>query len=117
MTEISAGTDSQDRMECRQMVLYCLEKVGNSIWAGVYAFDRKDKKEFGKGLVIINRVTNRIIPVDLNETALSSATILALYFDGRDVWIGTDKGLLRMKVDNPLARWDGKEEGNNKTDY
>jgi ligand-binding sensor domain-containing protein len=90
--------------------IYCLEKVGNSIWAGVYAFDRRDKKEFGKGLVIINRFNNKIIPVDLNETTLSSSTILALYFDGTDIWIGTDKGLLRMKVDNPLARWDGKKK-------
>jgi ligand-binding sensor domain-containing protein len=90
--------------------IYCLEKVGNSIWAGVYAFDKKDKKEFGKGLVIINRFTNQVIPIDLNETALVSSSILALHFDGTDMWIGTDTGLLRMKVDNPLARWDGRQK-------
>ncbi len=90
--------------------VYCIERVGNSIWAGVYQFDRRDKKEFGKGLVVINRFTNKIDAVDLNETVLNSSTILSLYFDGRNMWIGTDKGLMRMKVDNPLARWDGKKK-------
>lgn len=90
--------------------IYCLERVGNSVWAGVYQFDRKDKKEFGKGLIVINRFTNKVNTVDLNETALNSSTILSLFFDGTDIWIGTDKGLLRMKVDNPLARWEGKKK-------
>jgi hypothetical protein len=89
--------------------VYCLEKVGNSIWAGVYAFDRKDKKEFGKGLVVINRLTNHVNAVDMNETSLISSTILALYFDGHSIWVGTDKGLLKIVVENPLARWDGKK--------
>jgi ligand-binding sensor domain-containing protein len=90
--------------------IYCLEKVGNSVWAGIYQFDRRDKKEFGKGLVVINRFSNKINAVDLNETQLNTATILSLYFDGTDIWIGTDKGLLKMKVVNPLARWEGKKK-------
>jgi ligand-binding sensor domain-containing protein len=89
--------------------VYCLEKVGNSVWAGIYSFDKRDKKEFGKGLVIINRFSDEINIVDLNETEINSATILSLYFDGSSMWVGTDKGLLRIKIENPLARWEGEK--------
>jgi ligand-binding sensor domain-containing protein len=90
--------------------IYCLERTGNYIWSGLYSFDRVNKKEYGKGLVFINRLTNKVYQVDLNLLNINTSTILSLYFDGDDLWIGSDKGLVRMKIMNPLASWEGKKE-------
>ena len=89
--------------------IYCLERTGNYIWSGVYSFDRKIKKEYGKGLVYINRFTNKVHAVDLNSLNINTSLILALYFDSEDLWIGSDKGLVRLKFYNSLASWDGKK--------
>ncbi len=86
--------------------IYALERTGNYIWTGVYEFDRLDKKEFGKGLYLINRLTYEVIPVDLNEIKINSSTILSLLFENENLWIGTDRGLVRIKISNKLARWD-----------
>ncbi len=92
--------------------VYCLERTGNQIWAGIYAFDRNEKKELGKGLVIINRLTNQVTPVDLNLLGPDITTISCLYFDGWDMWVGTDIGLWRVAVANPLAVWISKKKTN-----
>lgn len=85
--------------------IYTMAKTGNYIWTGVYEFDRIDKKEFGKGLYLINRITYEIIPVDLNEIKINSSTILSLLFESDYLWIGTDRGLVRLKISNTLAQW------------
>lgn len=85
--------------------IYCLEKTGNYIWAGVYAFDKNKKKEFGKGLVYINRLNNNVTVVDLNNLNIISPTIQSLYFDGQYLWIGSDKGLVKLNFDEPLAKF------------
>ncbi len=90
--------------------IYCLERVGNYIWAGTYSFDRKNKKEFGKGLVYMDRFSNRIYPVDLNALNITTSTIYSLYFDGNDLWIGSEKGLIRLKFSNPLASLYAKKD-------
>ena len=90
--------------------IYCLEKTGNKIWVAVYAFDKKNKKEYGKGFVIIDRVSGKIINVDLNQTEISSSMVQTFYFDGNEIWVGTDKGLYKFAVNNPLAKWIGKKE-------
>jgi ligand-binding sensor domain-containing protein len=90
--------------------IYCLEKTGNKIWAAVYAFDKKNKKEYGKGFVIIDRVSGKIANIDLNQTKISSSLVQTFYFDGSEMWVGTDKGLYKFTVNNPLAKWNGKKE-------
>jgi len=44
-------------------------------------------------------------PVDLNLLETKSSAIKKLYFDGKDLWIGTNKGLWRLKISNPMAEW------------
>lgn len=90
--------------------IYCLEKTGNKLWVSVYAFDKKNKKEYGKGFVLVDRISGKIKSVDLNETDLSSSLVQALYFDGVSMWIGTDKGLYKFKISNPLAEWKRNKE-------
>jgi ligand-binding sensor domain-containing protein len=89
--------------------IYCLERTGNYIWSGIYSFNRKDKKEYGKGLVYINRLKNKVQVVDLNELNINTSLILSLFFDGDDLWIGSDKGLVRLKFYNSFASWGGKK--------
>jgi ligand-binding sensor domain-containing protein len=48
--------------------------------------------------------------VDLNALNISTSLILSLFFDNEDLWIGSDKGLVRMKFYNSLASWGGKKE-------
>lgn len=83
--------------------IYCLARTGNYIWAGVYEFNKNDKSEYGKGLYLINRVTKKVIPVDLTELKITTSNILSLHFDGTNLWIGTTDGLVRLKVGNELA--------------
>jgi hypothetical protein len=85
--------------------IYCLARTGNKIWAGVYSFDKKEKKDYGRGLVLIDRTTLKVTPVDLNEVNISSSKIVCTYFDGSNMWIGTDNGLCKIIIENPLAKW------------
>lgn len=90
--------------------IYCLERTGNKIWAAVYAFDKKNKKEYGKGFVLIDRVTGKISNIDLNQTEISSSLVQTFYFDGNEMWVGTDRGLYKFPITNPLADWKRKKE-------
>ncbi len=97
--------------------IYCLERTGNYIWAGIYSFSKKEREEYPKGLVMINRLTNEIKEIDLNLLQTKSSAINALYFDNKDLWIGTSRGLWRLKISNPLAEWSLKKattKGNKK---
>lgn len=95
--------------------IYCLERTGNIIWLGLYYFDKKEKQEYGKGLVAINRVTGKLFPIDLNDPEITSSTFYTLYFDGTYMWAGTDNGLLKIEIDNPLAKWTLKQNKTGKT--
>lgn len=85
--------------------IYCLERTGNYIWAGVYEFKKNDKEEYGKGLYLINRITRKVIPIDLNQLNLTTSHITTLFFDGTNLWIGTSSGLASLKLGNELAKF------------
>jgi ligand-binding sensor domain-containing protein len=86
--------------------IYDLGRTGNYIWTGVYSFDRKENAELGKGLFLINRITLNVMKVDLDQLKIHSSTFLKFYFDGNDMWIGSDNGLLKISIFNPLAKLD-----------
>ncbi len=90
--------------------IYALEKTGNFIWAAVYQFDRSDKKEYGKGIVLLDRNTGKLTQVNLNETSINTSNISNLLFDGKNMWLGTDNGIYRVGIENPLAKWNLKKE-------
>jgi len=90
--------------------IYCLERTGNTIWASVYQFSKDDRAEYGHGVALINRLTGSIRNLDLDEAKIKTSTILSLLFDGTDIWIGTDNGLFRARIDNALAHWSGPQK-------
>jgi frataxin-like iron-binding protein CyaY len=83
--------------------VYCLGKSGNQIWAGIYSFDGNEKKDYGKGIVLINRFNENVTQIDLNKLNINSSKVLCMHFDGRNMWLGTDKGLVKVVLYNPLA--------------
>lgn len=91
--------------------VYCLARSGNKIWAGVYAFDGVQKKDYGRGLVLIDKNTENVVPIDLNKLNIASAKVLCMYFDGKDMWLGTDRGLVKVVLYNPLAELDVRGKG------
>ena len=86
--------------------IYALARTGNYIWAGVYSFDKKENIEQGRGLFLINRNTLRVKEIDLDQLKIRTSTFLTFYFDGEYMWIGSNSGLLRIRIKNPLARLD-----------
>ena len=82
--------------------VYDLERTGNYIWASLYQFGKTTKEAYGRGLVIINRLTNKIITV---RDSRISQTVYSIYFDGINLWLGTDTGLVEVNFFNKLAQW------------
>ncbi len=89
--------------------IYALERTGNYIWAGVYSFEKKENFEQGRGLFLINRNTWEVTKVNLDQLRISSSTFLTFHFDGRNIWVGSNAGLLRIRITNPLAKWEGNK--------
>ena len=76
----------------------------------------KEKRKITAGLVLIDRTTLKVTPVNLNEININSSKIVCSYFDGSNMWIGTDKGLCKILIENPLAKWTLKKEEAPKTE-
>ena len=82
--------------------IFCTERTGNYIWVSVYQFGQETREPFGRGLVLINRLTNAVIPV---QDSRIPDTITAMYFDGEDMWLGGNTGLTKLQVINKFAEW------------
>ena len=85
--------------------IYCLAQTGNKIWAGVYTFSSEGKKDYGRGFALIDRNTENVLSPRINSIDLNTRQILCMYFDGTSMWVGTDSGLYKIRIDNPLAHW------------
>ena len=88
--------------------IYALGRTGNYIWAGVYSFESKDNIERGRGLFLINRNTLEVTKVDLDELKVASSSFQSFLFDGKNMWVGSGAGLLKISISNPLAKWQFK---------
>ena len=60
--------------------------------------------EEGKGMFLINRNTLQVTGVDLDLLGIRSSTFLKFLFDGVYMWIGSNAGLLRIRISNPLSK-------------
>ncbi len=82
--------------------VYDLTLIGNYICASLYQFGIQTKEPYGRGLVLINRLNNQVIPV--RDSRIPS-TVNKLFFDGSYLWLGTNDGLIRINFINELAQW------------
>ncbi|MBN2571733.1 MAG: hypothetical protein JXA68_06360 [Ignavibacteriales bacterium] len=82
--------------------IYCIERTGNYLWVALYKFGIDTKELYGKGLVLINRLTYQVKTID-NENLPS--TINHMYYDGRKMWLCSDKGIFTIEIFNPIATW------------
>lgn len=85
--------------------VFCLERTGKYIWVSQYQFGKKTKDLYGRGLLIINSLTNEI---NLITAENLPDTIFSLYFDGNNMWVGTNNGAYKINLTNQLANFDGK---------
>ncbi|MBA4406850.1 hypothetical protein C0389_06210 [bacterium] len=84
--------------------IYDLERTGNYIWVSLYQFGKSTKESFGRGLILIDRLTNEVIPV--RDERIPS-TVYCIFFDGTNLWMGTESGLIKVNFINKLAQWMG----------
>ncbi len=84
--------------------VFDMEITGNYIWASLYQFGRSTKEMFGRGIVIIDRTTNQVIPI---RDGRIPATVYSIFFDGTNLWLGTDSGLIKINFINKMAQWIG----------
>jgi len=96
--------------------IYCIENTGRKLWAGLYSFDAEEKKDDPKGLALIDRVKFNVTKVNLDELGIKSNKISCIEFDGDYLWFGTDNGLSRLKISNPLAKWTLEKKPDTKPD-
>ncbi len=82
--------------------IYALQLTGNYIWVSLYEFSVKDKEPYGRGIAIINRLTNEVRMLDDSEIPNK---VYTLYFDGSSMWLGSNNGVVRIHLINQLAQW------------
>lgn len=90
--------------------IFCMARTGNILWASTYEFNKQNKEQVGKGIALINRSTRKISQITKDELNLRSDKILSMYFDGKNMWLGTDSGLLRINLVNELAMWKAEKK-------
>lgn len=84
-----------------------LELTGNFIWVSLYQFGKATKEIYGRGLILINRITNQVVQVHDDRIP---KLINKIYFDGTFLWMGTNQGLIRINFFNQLAQWNKGEK-------
>ncbi|MDA3860495.1 MAG: hypothetical protein PF445_04655 [Melioribacteraceae bacterium] len=77
--------------------IYDLEITGDFIWASLYQFSKNTKDIFGRGLVMINRITNKIEMINIDGLPKG---VNSLHFDGTKLWFGTGSGLFAIDFTN-----------------
>ncbi|MEW6701886.1 MAG: hypothetical protein AB1298_04135, partial [Bacteroidota bacterium] len=82
--------------------VYDLERTGNYIWVSLYQFGKSTKESFGRGLVLIDRITNKVIPVQDDRIP---RTVYSIFFDKTNLWLGTESGVIKVNFFNKLAQW------------
>ena len=80
--------------------IYDLEITGDYIWASLYQFSKNSKDIFGRGVVLINRITNEVNMINIEGLP---KIINSLHFDGTKLWFGTNKGLYAIDFTNKFV--------------
>jgi len=81
--------------------IYSLALVGKYIWVSTYQFDRKMREKYGRGVCIIDRTDDKLIP--LYDKRIPD-TVYKIFYDGENVWLGSDNGVVKIKLDNKFRK-------------
>ncbi|MCF8305223.1 MAG: hypothetical protein K9G57_05025 [Ignavibacteriales bacterium] len=82
--------------------IYAIERTGNKLWVSLYQFSTRDKEIYGRGLVLIDILSEEVTTLYHPELA---STIYAMYFDGNSMWLGSSTGLSKIEIRNKFADW------------
>ncbi len=77
--------------------IFDIEITGNHIWVSLYQFSINTKEPYGRGIALIDRQTETVRT--LNHPSLPE-TVHALYFDGVNMWLGAEDGLVQINFYN-----------------
>ncbi|MGD8778898.1 MAG: hypothetical protein PVH88_08045 [Ignavibacteria bacterium] len=80
--------------------VFCLERTGKFIWAGLYQFGKTSKEQYGRGLAIINTLTGK---VQLIRDQQLPESIFDILFDGTNIWLATSKGVFKINLTNQFG--------------
>ena len=77
--------------------VFDIAQTGNYLWISLYQFSINSREVYGRGLALINRLTEEIINLD---AASLPNTIYSLYYDGTSLWMGAQDGLYQFDLSN-----------------
>ncbi len=80
--------------------VFCLERTGKFLWAGLYQFGKTSKEQYGRGLALINTLTGE---VQLIRDQRLPESIFDIYFDGTHIWLATSRGVFRINLTNQFG--------------
>ncbi|MGE5497726.1 MAG: hypothetical protein ACM3Q2_06645 [Syntrophothermus sp.] len=83
--------------------VYCLARTGNLIWISLYEFNKNNKAQMGQGIALINRLTRKVTSISKDELRLQNDKIISMFFDGENMWLGTESGILKINLINDFA--------------
>lgn len=82
--------------------IYDIERTGNYIWVSCYQFGERTKEFYGRGMAVIDSINEKVIYI--NDDRLP-ASIFSIYYDGSNLWLGSDNGVYVLDLTNTLANW------------
>lgn len=77
--------------------IFDIERTGNFIWVSLYQFSMENNEVYGRGLAIINRLTQE---VNVIEDKNLPATVYCIHFDGSYIWLGSNDGIYQIDLTN-----------------
>jgi len=80
--------------------IYDLAITGNKIWVSLYQFSLNSRESYGRGLAILDKNNYKIVPIDDDRIPQS---IFCLYFDGTNLWLGTNQGVIQVEFKNDFV--------------
>lgn len=83
--------------------IYSIERTGNYLWVGLYDFNEKTKQKYGRGIALVDLAGMQAAMI---KDKLIPNSVYSILFDGENLWIGSEKGLLKINLVNRLAKWD-----------
>lgn len=77
--------------------IYDMAITGDYIWASLYQFSKNTKDVFGRGVALINRISNELNMINIDGLP---KVVNSMHFDGERLWFGTNEGLFAIDFTN-----------------